>query len=272
MGSDYPGAEAMDSVLKAMQTNMPGVIRAITKEQPFVAQTQAEIDRDVSPIYAESNTQLYDKYGRRINEIGAEIETANQLAASEREKMIAEGAGADLVGLADKFQRQLDPEFYKTRETVSNAQNRLIDSMDPTGLSPTERAEIERAIGRSGAANPNDAQSTVANAAAFGSALTQKQANFSNVVNQAAQTLPATRSGISGFEVATRRALVPNTGDARFTGTQMNTGQNAWQTGNNVMQQAGALEQIKAQKSKDTMDMISQGASAMGSMTSALSI
>jgi hypothetical protein len=268
---DYPGAESMDSVLKAMQNFMPGVIRAITKEQPYVAQVQAETDAAVSPIYAESQRKLYDTEGREINRIGAEIETANQLAASEREKLIAETSGKELVQLGDEFQRMLDPEFYKTRATVSEGQNKLINSMDPTALSPTERAEIERAIGRSGAANPNDAQATAANAMTFGSALAQKQANFGNVVNQVAQTLPATRSGMSGFEIATRRALGPNTGDARFTGTQQNTGQNAWSTGNNVFNQASNLQSIKNQKAKDTMDMVLQGTQAASNVMSSFS-
>ena len=268
---DYPGAESMDSVLKAMQENMPGVIRAITKEQPYVAGVQAETDAAVSPIYAKSQRDLYDTYGRDINRIGAEIETDNQLAASEREKKIAQQSGGDLVKLADEFQRMLDPEFYAGRKVVGDAQNRLINSMDPTQLSPTERAEVERAIGRSGAVNPNDAQGTVANAAQFGTALAQKQANFGNVVNQVAQTLPATRSGMSGFEIATRRALGPNSGDAKFTGTQQNTGQNAWQTGNNVFNQAANLQAIKNQKSKDTMDMVLQGTQAFSNVASSFS-
>lgn len=269
---DYPGAESMDSVLKAMQDHMPGVIRAITKEQPYVAQVQAETDAAVSPIYARSQRDLYDTVGRDINRIGAEIETENQLAASEREKAIAEKSGVDLVTLADTFQRALDPEFYKNRAEVGAAQSKLLNSIDPTQLSPTERAEIERAIGRSGAANPNDAQTTVANAAQFGSALNAKQAQFGNIVNQVAQTLPATRSGMSGFEIATRRALGPNSGDQRFLGTQQNTGQNAWQTGNNVFNQAANLQAIKNQKAKDTMDMVLQGTQAFSNIASSVSI
>lgn len=271
MGGDYPGPEKMSAVLGAMKDYLPGVIQAISGEQMNVAKTQAEVDAAVSPIYAKSQADLYDTQGRRINQIGSEIETANQLAASEREKKIGEQYGGDLVGLADKFQRQLDPEFYKTRETVSNAQNNLINSMDPNKLSANEREEVARGLVQMGATNnPNDAQGTVANAATFGGALQAKQNNFANVVNNVAQTLPATKSGITGFEVATRRALTPNTGDAKFTGVQQNTGQNAWNTGNNFMNQAANLQAIKAQKSKDMMDMVQQGAQTASSMTSAL--
>jgi len=270
-GGSYPGPEKMADVLKAMQGLLPGVIQAISKEQMGVAQTQAEVDAAVSPKYAQTQTELYDKYGRQINQIGSEIETANAKEASNREKQIAETTGADLVGLADKFQRALDPEFYKTREAVAAGQQKLLGAMDPTKLSDAEREEVARGLGRMGATNPNDAQRTLANAATFGSAMSNKQQAFGNVVNQVAGTLPASRSGISGFEVATRRALTPNTGDARFTGVQQNTGQNAWSTGNNFMNQATSLQAIKAQKSKDTMDMIQQGAqtaSSLGSMIS----
>lgn len=270
MGSNYPGPEKMRDVLTSMQSYLPGVIEAISKEQMPVALKQAEADIAVSPKYAKSQADLYDTYGRQINKTGSEIETANQLEASRREQEIANKYGTGLVETADKFQRMLDPEFYKTRETVSNAQNTLINSMDPTKLSATEREEVARGLGRMGSVNPNDAQATVANASAFGGALANKQKGFADIVNNVASSLPATKSGMNAFEVATRRSLTPNTGDARFTGNQTNTGQNAWSTGNNFLQQASNLQAIKAQKSKDTLDQVEQGSRIGSNITSSI--
>lgn len=261
----------MDSVLQALQNNYGGVIQEILKYQPQVAAEQAKTDAATAPIYGASQVKEYDTTGRELNRIGSEIETANQLAASAREKQIADTYGTGLVESADKFQRILDPEFYAGRAAVGKGVTDLLSSMDPTQLSGSERAEIERATARSGAVNPLSAAQTAANAMTFGTALQDKQAKFGQAITAAASTLPATRVGYSGFEVGTRRALTPNTGNAAFTGTPQNTGQNAWNTGNQFMQQATQLQAIKNQKSKDTLDKIQQGTEAFNNVLSSFS-
>ena len=256
----------MDSVLKSLQANYPGVIQAISGQQPAVARQQAEIDAAVSPIYAQSQADMYKQFAPGMAQTGNEIERINQLASAGREAEIAGGIGGDLVGYADEFQRQLDPEFYAQREQIAAGQNKLLGSMDPTQLSGSERAEVERGIGRMGAVNPNATANTAANAMTFGTKLQEKQNNFSNVLAQASASLPAMRSGMTGFEVATRRALTPNQGQALFTGVQQNTGQNAWNTGNNFMNQATQLQGIKNQKSQSGFDRVMQGMSGVGNL------
>jgi len=263
----------MSDVLKAMEANLPGVLQAISGQQLGVAKTQAEVDAAVSPLYAKTQADVYDTEGRRINQIGQEIDTANQLAASQREKQIAEGVGVDLVKAADNLNRILDPEFYKNRTEVSNAISRSLASQDPGRLSDAEAEAVSRGVARSGGrANPNSAFNTAANAMTFGQALQQKQALFNQTLAAASGALPTTRTGVNAFEVATRRALTPNSGDNKFVGVQQNTGQNAWNTGNQFLNNATQLQNTKANKSKDTMDLISQGASAFGSATSAFSL
>lgn len=269
MGGEYPGPESMADVLRAMENYLPGVIRQITAVQPEVARTQAEIDAAVSPIYTQTQVDLYDRFGRDINRIGSEIETANQLAASAREKEIADKYGTDLVTAADRLNRILDPEFYRNREEVSRGITSALGSQDPSRLTDAESEAISRGVARTGGrVNPNNAVQTAANAMTFGQALQQKQALYNQTLGTAAGALPQTRTGVNAFEIATRRALTPNTGDARFTGVQQNTGQNAWNTGNQFMQGATQLQAIKNQKSKDIMDQISQGAGAFGSVFS----
>lgn len=260
MGGSYPGPEKMADVLKAMEKNFPGAIRAISGEQMNVAKTQADVDAAVSPIYAQSNMDLYKKYGPEMNRIGSEIDSQNQRAASQTEVGIAKDYGSQLTKLADELQRGLDPEFYKNRASIGKGNEKLLASIDPTKLTGSEIAELESSIARTGGfANPNDSMRTVSNAMQFGSAGNAKKQGFAQILNSVASTLPALRSGISGFEVATRRALTPNSGDARTATTQTNTGQNAWATGNNMMAQATQLQAIKAQKSKDFMDKLQQG-------------
>lgn len=266
--NDYQGPEGMASVLQAMQGLLPGVIQAISKEQPGVAKLQAETDAAVSPLYAKTQADIYDTSGRRINQIGQEIETSNQLAASAREKQIADTYGVDLVSAADRLNRILDPEFYKNRAEVSSGISNALASQDPSRLTAAETEAISRGVARRGNVNPNSTVNTAANAMTFGQALQQKQALFNQTLGTAAGALPATRTGVNAFEIATRRALTPNTGDTKFVGVQQNTGQNAWNTGNQFMQGATQLQNTKAAKSKDVMDLIGQGAGAFGNMFS----
>lgn len=259
----------MADVLKAMEGLLPGVIRAISKEQMGVAKTQAEVDAAVSPIYANTQAELYDTAGRRINKIGREIETENQMAASAREKQIADTYGADLVGAADRLNKILDPQFYANREEVSQGISKALAGQDPNKLTAAEVEALSRGVARMGGkANPNSTVNTAANAMTFGQALQQKQALYNQTLGTAAGSMPALRSGVNAFEIATRRALTPNTGDARFMGVQQNTGQNAWQTGNQFMSAATQLQAIKAQKSKDMLDKVQQGTEIASNITS----
>lgn len=272
MGSEYPGPEKMADVLQAMKGLLPGVIQSISKEQMGVAQEQARVDAAVSPIYANTQADLYDTAGRRINKIGNEIETENQLAASAREKQIADTYGTDLVTSADRLNRILDPEFYKNRTEVSDGISKALGSQDPSKLTGAELEAVSRGVARTGGSiNPNSTVNTAANAMTFGQALQQKQALYNQTLGTAAGALPSTRTGVNAFEIATRRALTPNTGDAKFTGVQQNTGQNAWQTGNQFMNAATSLQQIKAQKSKDVMDKIQQGTESFNNVLSSVS-
>jgi hypothetical protein len=256
MKNSTPGAESMSSVLKAMQDYMPGVISEISKVQPEVARSQAEIDAAVSPIYAQSQTDLYRQFGPELNRIGNTIESENQLASSQRELDIANRYGGDLVTSADNLQRILDPEYYAGKAAVGKGVTDLMGSMDPTQLSGSERAEVERSVGRSGAVNPMSSANTAANAMTFGSALQNKQANFANALGIAGQSITPLKSNVNAFEIATRRALTPNTGGQQFTGVQQNTGQNAWNTGNNFMNQASQLQQTRNQAQKSPLDLV----------------
>lgn len=267
MGGDYPGPERLADVLLALQKNLPGTVDTIIKEQPRVAKAQADTDIMVSPMYAQSNLDLYKQFGPELNKLGAEIDQQNQRAASQTELGIAQDYGPGLVKVADTLQQGLDPEFYKNKREIGDANSRLLASMDPTKLTGSEVAELESSIARSGGfANPNDTMGVVSNALKFGERGQQKKNNFAQIVQSTASTLPGLRSGINAFEVATRRALTPNSGDARAVTTAQNTGQNAWSTGNNVMNMANQLQAIKAQKSKDVWDKVQQGMEITGSL------
>lgn len=263
-----PGPETMANVLQSTQQYLPGVIEAISAQQPAVARMQAEVDRDVSPIYANTQADIFDTAGRRLAETGREISSADQLASAKTESDILSQFGPDLVAAATRLMEQADPEYAAQRRLVADANTKLLASQDPTQLSGSERGEVEKAVARQGDTNPNSTVNTVENAMTYGSALADKQSRFGETVARIAATLPTLRSGIDAFQVATRRPAVPNAGTANFVGGQQGAGQNAWNTGNQFFQNASQMQAEANARKGSVFDSIIKGANAAGGLFS----
>lgn len=241
MGDSPPTAdESTKEMLDALAKYAPDAIRAIASTTPDTARQQYAIDKELYPQYYELDRQ-------------------NQLQGSRNELEIARGTGSELAGEADRLQRQIDPEFYKSRGVVSNAIDKLIGGYDPNQLSPSEMSQIERGLAREGPVAPS-ALNTVRNAQVYGDRGNQRWQNFSNAIAQAGSVLPALKTGFSGFEVATRRALSPlPTNSTTAIGTNFGFA-------NNLTTQIGENQRASLAKKKDTMDMVSGIAGAAGSV------
>ena len=243
-GSDPPKAyESMADVLRAIKMHFGPAISEVNKYIGPTAKAQLEADTAVSPGYAELEKNLYEKYGPILNKIGSDIAAENALRASEAELAVSRGPGKELVNEALISQKYLDPEYYANREALGKAINTYLSAIDPTRLTEAEREEVARGLGRMGFTNPSSAADTVAKAMTFGSALQQKQNSFGDAIAKVAASIPAMRSGLQGFEIATRRPLMGNTGEARLSGpTQGAGGQNTFGFANNFLNQASGLE------------------------------
>lgn len=258
MGGGAPGAESMASVLNALQTNLPGLSRVITGLQPEVAKVQAETDAATAPVYAQSQLDLLTKYGPALANAAGVADRAAAKQASQTELDVASGTGSELVTLADKLARQLDPEFYSNRAAVGAANDKLLGSIDPTRLTGSEREELEGAVARAeGFKNPRSSMDTVSKALKFGSRLDAKKQNFANLVASTASTMPALRSGMSGINIATGREST--SGAATVPSTPMGTGNNIWGLGGSTVSGATQLQGIQNSRRKDTWDKIQQG-------------
>lgn len=140
---------------------------------------------------------------------------------------LLKGAGGQLANEAVNLDRQTNPEFYKMREGASNSLGDLFKSIDLSGnLSGGERAEIERSVNRSNinsGINSPTPTSTIADAMTFGNASTQRKLQQQGVLTGAlgatAGLLPASRSGVDTFKVATGRdstAATANSGASQI--------------------------------------------------------
>lgn len=178
--------EVAQKLFAGLQNFAPGAIEAINKTVGGTTQAQLGAEAGVSKGY----NDLYNQ---------------NQLAAAQTEANVVNGPGQELVGAADRYQRELDPEFYKQRGMMSDALTRYLSSYDPNSLSPTELAQISRGINATTGPVTPSAMNTIKNAQIFGDAGTKRWQNFGDAITKAAQAIPALKSGLTGFNIATTR-------------------------------------------------------------------
>lgn len=187
MSDDPPSlGKQTEKIFNVLKMQAPGAIEAIAKTLTPMVQQQVAAEQAVAPEYQE----LYKQ---------------NQLAAAGTEADVVEGPGQRLVSAADKYQQQLDPEFYKSRGMISDALGSYLGAYSPTELSPTELAQISRGINATTGPVTPSAMNTIRNAQVFGEAGTKRWQNFGDAVTRAASVIPNLKSGLTGFDIATYR-------------------------------------------------------------------
>lgn len=276
-GGDPPApttGESTEAMMQALQKELPGYMETLRKQVVPTAQAELQGAQEVSPGYANLTADIYDTVGRRLNKTGEEIAASNQLAKAQSDADVLKGPGMDIIKSADAAQRLIDPEFYNLKEATGKLGTGIINSYggDPTKLTGSERAEVERGLAQEGAQrgtlNSPSAINTVENAMAFGSAAEQKRQGATNTLAQLATPMTATRSGVDVLQQATGRPGQTNSGAGQFTGAQMGAGtNNAFGQGQALMGQTGENQRtamnVNAQR-RSGLDMFNQTASAMG--------
>lgn len=254
--------EATEDMLKAMTEYYPGLIDVLNAKVDDTAKAQLEADKLVSPGYAKITADIYKDLAPKMAEVAAGAQDITDKAASARELELARTTGRQLVSEADIAQRALDPEFYKTREDLGSAMGKYLKASDPT-LNETELEAMRRGMGRT-SFNPNSAMDTAANAMNFGQLGREKVKDYGSAIANVAQSIPAMRSGISGFEVATRRNIGANTGADRIGGAVKDTGGQAYTTGNSFMNNIADIKKQEMSQQKSMLENV-QGWTQVGS-------
>lgn len=271
MGGDQPSTqETTRDMLQALAQYAPDAIAAISATTPGTARQALAVQQETAPGYAELQNRITAQYGPEAARIGSEIERANQLAAAQTEADILTGPGQSLVSGARAAQEELDPEFYANRAMVSDAINKYLSSYSPTELTEGEIEQINRGISaREGPVTPS-ALRTIRNAQTFGDATTKRWQNFGDAVIKASSALPGLKSGLPGFEIATRRPLISNVGESRLSSPAALDASQAFNTNfgfaNTALNQIGNLANTRLAKRKDILDQVVQGSQAFGNV------
>ena len=266
-GGDPPAPttnESMASILEAYKANLPGLSNVIQQELLPMAQAQQNASAIINPQQAALQAELYAKYGPQLNQIGNQIAQQNAMSQATSDLNVLKGPGQELIKQGIEAQKLADPEFYTARAQTGDAVSKLLSSIDLSGLSGGERAEVERSLNRDNVARGTNATptatSTVANAMTFGNALNNKRAQMNQAIQTATGFMGGAKSGVDPFQVATGRSSNNNTGESKFTGVQ-DVSQAGLNFGNNVLNQAGQMQQtamgINANR-RDSLDRFNQ--------------
>jgi len=198
--------ESSDQVMQALIKNYPqlsGVINAgaVPDAQANLAATEATYPQ--------------------MQELGLKTDLAN-----------VEGTGGELAAKATELDKATNPEFYSTRTASSNTLSDLFKSINLSGdLTGGEQSAIERGNNRaninSGISTPTPT-SAVSAAMNYGNASTAKklaqQGVAAGAVGAASGALPAMRSPIDPFQIATGRSSTPASNPGLSTATSVGMG------------------------------------------------
>lgn len=247
MGDSAPSTKQQTrDLLRYLAQYAPETIEAIYETVPGGAQAILGTEQAISPGYRE----LY---------------RTGELASAGTEADVVEGPGARLVSAADKYQRELDPEYYRQRAALSEALDKYLGGYDPYRLSPTEEASIARGINAAtGPMTPSNLN-TVRNAQVFGDKGTERWKNFGDAISRASTALPGLQSGLKGFDIARTRGFDTGARDATNTAVGTNFGFTTSALGNVTSAANAALS-----KKKDIWDQILAGSQAFSNVVGAV--
>jgi len=214
--------------------SLPALLKAYGSNVLPFETALLDASKVIEPQQIQHAIDLYTKYGPQANKIGADIAAANAKSMAQAELETLKGPGQELFTAGIELDKLLNPEYYKTRSVANDSLVGLINSVNPNALTPTEAAEIERQLARTGEL---PGSSSWRHAATFGSALNNKKDRLAQILSLAPSTLQASRSNVDPFLVATGRASfgMPNSGEARLPGYNPNLGNRTIGVGQSVL-------------------------------------
>lgn len=244
-------------------TGIPGATQAPSAEYGNMA-NQVRLIRDLLPYYSQAisaqkipdamgqlaadtattgprlalQEALQRQYGPIFDQLNSESNLRKSMANASNDATVLAGPGQELIRQALAAAKMADPEYYATRAQTSDSLSKLLQQTTAnlgTGLSATERDEVGRGLAlensRRGTANAPSQLQTVSNAMSFGAAGTARENDRQNQLAKAIASstafLPAAKSGVDVFQVATGKPSYASQDNRFNTNTATDSGANA---------------------------------------------
>lgn len=240
--------ESTAAMLQAYTQYFPGLIAATNQQLAPTAQAQLGAQQATGDASQKLALDLYSKYGPQFSQIGNQIDSQNKLASSNSDLAVLQGPGAQLAQTAQDIRAKVNPEEVAAQKAIQGQIGSLVSGLDPTKLSGSESAQVERSLGRDNAKGGALAGgiNTVGNAMSFGNALGAKQSNISSILNNSAGALGASSNRFDPIATALGR---PSTeaGTSQFTGVNPTAGDQAFNLGQGFL---GNISQTNQQQNQ----------------------
>lgn len=277
MGSpDINSGEISANSMQNLITYLPQYLQTVGGQIGPTEQAKFNAESSLAPQRAQLQLDQYKNFMPQFSQIGSDIGRQQQLSQAGTDLATVEGSGGRLGEALTEAQKKADPEYYRSRGLIESQMGRLNDSIvDPnSGLSPTERTEVDRSLARDNYSRGNEAPtatSTVSNALAYGregeQRRLQRQAALQGILGTTAGSSGALKSGIDVGSAILNRPII-NSSDNRFTNPQA-PGNEAFGAGQNLFNQfqsTGLAAQQGNQNKKTAVDRVTDSIAAAGSV------
>lgn len=279
-----PSAEygSMANQVRLISDLLPYYSQAISAQKIPDAMGQLAADTATTGPRLALQEALQRQYGPVFDQLNSESNLRKSMANASNDATVLAGPGQELIRQALAAAKMADPEYYASRAQTSDSLSKLLQQTTAnlgSGLSATERDEVGRGLAldnsRRGTANAPSQLQTVQNAMSFGAAGTARENDRQNQLSKAiaASTafLPAAKSGVDVFQVATGKPSYASQ-DNRFntnTATDsnvnanslLNTSSSMWNTNTNN----NARMDLQNDQQNDWGNRLGQISSAAGS-------
>jgi hypothetical protein len=234
---------------RALINTLPSMMQTLNSQILPNELAQLQSSSITSPAYAELQQQIYN---------------SNALSNANTEKQLLLGPGADEVQIANALQRGIDPEYYKTRASTSDALNQALNS----GMTGSEQSDIERGMNRQQAAQGRTGigsnLQTVNAGLNYGSAGRQRLLQLLQQANQFTGQGGGARSGVDVLQQAVKS---PSAISGAYSNVAQGAGNQSFgmgqQTSNNINSMNQTLAQLDTQRNIAGKNNMMQGLTAL---------
>jgi len=226
------GTATTADIYTALSTYLPDLFSTLTSQVGSTEKSLLDASKSVSPGYNKLASDLYSKYAPGLAKTGAEVENINRTGAAATDLDILNNYGVPLSEAALASGKALNPEWYKSRTTSSNALNDLLGSININDPNIEAERLINQENIRSGNTTTPSGTNTVANALSFGNERIKRQNQLSEAIKTASGLLPTLQSNFNPAANATTRAST-DAGLDQFVGVK-NTGDKTFDFGGDV--------------------------------------
>lgn len=187
------------------------------------AQATQNASNITDPQAAALQQKLLATYGPAAVATGGQLAGQAGAANTASNAAIQAGPGQQLLDTLSKQQQALDPQYYAARAEAGNQVGNLLGSIDLSGLSGSERSEVERSNNQQDASrgllNTPNQTATVNNAMNYGTALQAKRNALSQALGTATSFLGASQGPINAQTAVSGQPQLGNVGLSQFGST-----------------------------------------------------